>query len=65
MQNKKYSDLDIEEKISKAIVAHNEGYDVEAFTIIFESINYNLTHLISFETPINYYELKKISYREF
>lgn len=43
-----YSDLDTEEKIAKAITAHYEGYYIESFTILFEVIKYELSHLIDF-----------------
>ena len=62
---KNYRELDIEEKIAKAITAHNEGYNIESFTILFEVIKYELAHLIDFESPGNHFEeLYELTYRE-
>lgn len=41
---KNYHELDYEEKIAKAITAHNAGYDIEAFTILFELIKQELEY---------------------
>ena len=62
---KKYRDLDTEEKIAKAITAHNEGYNVESFTILFEVIKYELCYLIDFSSPGFFgQDLHDLSYRE-
>lgn len=50
-----YSGLDNEELVAKAISAHRNHYEIEAFTIIFESINYYLTGALYYKHEKNAY----------
>lgn len=65
-----YDKIDNEELVAKAINAHYNKFDVEAFTIIFESILMNLKVLIYSETHQldnfnkKYFELTNIAEKE-
>lgn len=47
---RKYNNLKFFERINRAKFAHKNGYDIEAFTIIFECIIRNLQVIVSLET---------------
>lgn len=61
-----YSKLDNEELIAKAINAHNNHFEIEAFTIVFEIISYYLSQALYYKYENNtfskkYYELTRIA----